>query len=188
MRTIVEQVLDHARFGARNVELELSVCDLGEIVRGEVDALQRRSDQALVRMLLPSTPVWATVDRVRVAQIVSNLLDNAVKYGGRPPEVDVRLGTEGDLATIRVRDNGAGVPPEERDVIFEQFRQGANAQGGGLGVGLWLANQFAELMGGGVALASSMPTEFAVTLPSSAPKERIAGKPLSAEPSPEARG
>jgi CheY-like chemotaxis protein len=120
---------------------------------------------------LPADPVWLEGDPVRLAQIVANLLDNAAKYTEDGGWISVRAHREGARASLSVRDNGIGIPPESVSHMFEMFSRGnpANGRGqGGLGIGLALARRLAEMHGGTLGAVSEGPgrgSEFTLQLP-----------------------
>ncbi|MET8359026.1 HAMP domain-containing sensor histidine kinase [Micromonospora sp. NPDC005171] len=125
---------------------------------------------ALVRLAPDVPPTWH-VERRRIAQILANLLDNAVTHGGGP--VAVRLGRDGDSGVIEVDDDGPGVPVEDREAIFDRFVRGRVAHtrgtGDGTGLGLALVAQHATAHGGHV-MVTDRPGGgacFRVTLPGS---------------------
>ncbi|MEU8421378.1 HAMP domain-containing sensor histidine kinase [Micromonospora sp. NPDC048835] len=125
---------------------------------------------ALVRLAPGVPPTWR-VERRRIAQVLANLLDNAVTYGGSP--VAVRLGADGDSGVIEVDDDGPGVPVEDREAIFDRFVRGRAAHtrgaGDGTGLGLALVAQHAAAHGGQVTVADRPGGGacFRVTLPGS---------------------
>jgi len=106
---------------------------------------------------------------LRLEQVLTNLLDNAVKYGpdGGPVEVVlVRVGS--DTVELSVRDRGLGIPAEKREQLFERFYQAhANGNRGGLGLGLYICRQIVELHGGSIraAFPPDGGTRFVVRLP-----------------------
>ncbi|SCL13511.1 Signal transduction histidine kinase [Micromonospora nigra] len=130
----------------------------------------RNLPESLVVVAPDAPPTWQ-VDRRRVAQVLANLLDNAVRYGAGP--VAVRLADDGGTGVIEVDDEGPGVPVEDREAIFDRFVRGraANYRGGGDGTGLGLAlvAQHAAAHGG-TADVTDRPgggARFRVTLPGS---------------------
>jgi signal transduction histidine kinase len=120
---------------------------------------------------LPKYTVWLQADKTRIAQVVSNLLNNAAKY--TPPGGRITLSACADVGVVRivVSDNGIGIPLDMQSQIFEIFTQvqtdNARPQAG-LGVGLALVKQLVQLHGGSVTVASEGPgkgSTFAVQLP-----------------------
>jgi signal transduction histidine kinase len=114
------------------------------------------------------------VDPLRLEQVVTNLLDNAVKYSPNGGAIKVTLAlrrardTAADWAELSVRDYGLGIPPEQRGQIFERFYQAhGNGHKSGLGLGLYISRQIVELHGGEIC-AEFPPdggTRFVVRLP-----------------------
>jgi len=106
-------------------------------------------------------------DRLRVEQILRNLMSNAVRYGAmQPVEVTVKAGPTADLAVLSVRDRGAGIRPEHLERIFEKFTK-LGRSSDGFGIGLWIVRQLATAMGGMVTVESELGrgSTFTVTLP-----------------------
>ena len=122
-------------------------------------------------MPVADEPIWLHVDSARIAQVITNLLNNSAAY--TPPGGQITLGVErdDDHVVIRVRDNGIGIPPEALPTLFEMFRQVAPSdrpQGGGLGIGLALARRLVEMHGGRIEAHSEgigQGSEFVVRLP-----------------------
>ena len=116
-------------------------------------------------------PFWTTGDRVRIAQVIGNLLTNAAKFTPRGGNVGVSLEREGEMAVLRVRDTGVGIGPELLGKIFEPFAQAQQTLArshGGLGLGLALVKGLVELHGGSIRAASDGPgrgAELTVYLP-----------------------
>src|SRR5690606_29589785 len=119
----------------------------------------------------PGAPVHVMADAARLAQVFSNLLNNAAKY--TPPRGRVRLAvtTEGDCVAVSVRDNGIGLAPEMTGQVFDMFTQVHTAldkSRGGLGVGLAIVRRLVEMHGGAVEARSegeNTGSEFIVQLP-----------------------
>jgi signal transduction histidine kinase len=106
-------------------------------------------------------------DRLRVEQVVSNLIDNAVKFGGGAA-IEVRVSSDANEATLAVTDHGIGITPDDQQRIFERFERAAPARGyGGLGLGLYISRQIVEVMSGRITVTShpQSGTTFTVTLP-----------------------
>jgi signal transduction histidine kinase len=108
-------------------------------------------------------------DKSRVDQVITNLISNAVKYGGgRDVQLDV-LRT-GEMARLTVSDRGAGIPPEDRHRIFGRFERGSTVgHVGGLGLGLWIAKEIVTAHGGSIGVTSTpgLGSTFTVDLPMS---------------------
>ncbi|MEU4555341.1 sensor histidine kinase [Micromonospora violae] len=123
--------------------------------------------------LAPDVPATWQVEQRRIAQVLANLLDNAVTYGGGP--AGVRLDRDGEVGIIEVEDDGPGVPVEDREAIFDRFVRGRAAHtrgaGDGTGLGLALVAQHAAAHGGQVTVADRPGGGacFRVTLPESLP-------------------
>jgi signal transduction histidine kinase len=117
------------------------------------------------------TDVVATADPQHTEQIVTNLLDNAAKYSEEGQPIHVAWELEAGMVALRVRDGGAGIPSEGRDILFSRFGRvpGSRMRAGhvGTGLGLYLSRTFAEAMGGTLDLESTSPTGsvFCLRLP-----------------------
>jgi signal transduction histidine kinase len=111
-------------------------------------------------------PCWAQADPGSVARIVRILVDNAVRASPPSAPVRVSLGNGSATAWLSVADRGPGVPEEEREAIFERFRRGTAAAGGGFGLGLAIGRNLAERMGGTLEVEDGGPgATFTVRLP-----------------------
>ena len=130
-------------------------------------------------MTLTPTPVYLQADPVRLAQVFSNLLNNAAKYTEPGGRIALTAETHGSEAVIRVRDNGLGIPAEAQPRIFEMFSQvdhNLERAQGGLGIGLTLVRRLVEMHGGTVEVkseGSGRGSEFIVRIP--VPKEAELG-------------
>lgn len=170
---LVDDLLDVTRIDHGKIELRKEVLDLRQLLQSAVQDHCGVLEQAGVLLTLdvPSTPVLANCDRIRLAQVVGNLLHNATKFTPRGGRIMIRLALESPLAILEVRDNGSGISPDNLEMIFELFAQeqpsgmGGNA---GLGIGLALARKLVELHGGTVKAASAGPGQgstFCIELP-----------------------
>ncbi|MGQ9849718.1 MAG: ATP-binding protein [Aggregatilineaceae bacterium] len=103
-----------------------------------------------------------------VEEVWANYLSNAIKYGGTPPRIELGATREGDMIRFWVRDNGAGIPPNEREHLFTEFgRTSSRGSGGGHGLGLSIVKRIVEKLGGSVAVenAPGQGSTFSFTLP-----------------------
>ncbi|MFP4138024.1 MAG: ATP-binding protein [Halomonas sp.] len=174
---LVNDVLDYSKLEAGRLELERLPVDMVELV-DEVLALQAPSAQQkgleLVGMVYDDVPAWLEGDPLRLRQLLTNLVGNAVKFTEHG-EVVVRVmveESEGEQVTLRVSvaDTGIGLSAEHQRSLFEAFRQGAPSHSrefGGTGLGLSICRQLLEQMGGDIGVESEpgRGSTFAFTLP-----------------------
>jgi len=100
-------------------------------------------------------PVMLDGDADALRSLVRNLIDNALKYGGTPPQVRVQVERSGDSARLRVDDAGPGIPAAERERVFDRFHRREPGRGSGSGLGLSIVRAVARAHGGSVQLADS---------------------------------
>jgi excisionase family DNA binding protein len=164
---LVEQLLDVSRLEAGRFALEPQRTDLRELVERVAAAAAVRAKQPIV-VYAPET-VRLLVDPLRLDQMLTNLLDNAIKYSAADQQIDVELArrSEGQVE-VAVRDRGQGIPPDKRSGVFERYFQ-AHAEGhrSGMGLGLYISRQVAELHGGAIRVEYPPDggTRFVVRLP-----------------------
>ena len=168
---LVDDLLDVARAAAGKIALHVQTIDLSEVAAGCVGSLRAggRAEALRVSFRAQSAPVSA--DATRLAQIITNMLDNAVKFTPAGGAIDVDVTREGQEAVLRVRDTGVGIEPEMLPRIFELFAQAEQPMDrsvGGLGIGLTLSRRLVEMHGGTITAASEgrgRGAEFIVRLP-----------------------
>jgi two-component system phosphate regulon sensor histidine kinase PhoR len=172
LQRLVENLLDFGRLQAGGAVYRFQPVEPRALVERVVTEFRGQVSPASCHVDVVGTDecgrVLADPDAVGLA--LYNLLDNAVKYGGTEPHVDVSWEREGSRIGLRVRDNGPGVPPEERARIFERFVRGsaaASASVRGTGIGLALVKQIATGHGGDVAVepAPGTGSVFTIWLP-----------------------
>lgn len=168
LERLLEQLLDVSRISAGRLELELEVLDLSEVVCEVVARSREAADKARSSIeLRVDRPIPGLWDRLRLEQLVANLVSNAIKYGaGAPIEVEAR--SSGELALLRVRDRGVGIAQSDQVRLFRRFERAAGQRGTkGAGLGLWIVRQIAEAFGGTVELESELGhgAQFTVRLP-----------------------
>jgi signal transduction histidine kinase len=162
---LVERLLDVSRIGEGKLTLDLELLDLAEVAR-DVASRFSGSDSPEIAIDVPDA-IPGRWDRMRVEQVITNLLSNAVTYGEKRP-ITITARRVQDHAEIVVRDQGIGIAPEAASRIFERFERAVSGrQYGGLGLGLWIARQLVEAMDGSIAVESAVGrgSTFMVNLP-----------------------
>jgi signal transduction histidine kinase/CheY-like chemotaxis protein len=170
---LVGDLLDVSRIRRGKVELRRERSDLGALVKRVVEdfVVPPESETISRTVAVPPEPVVCEVDETRIAQVLDNLLSNAVNFSSGDGSVRVALSVEGPWAEISVRDQGVGIPPELLPRLFQPFTRGDRSHGrapGGLGLGLSVVKGLVELHGGTVTAASDgvgRGTEVTVRLP-----------------------
>jgi signal transduction histidine kinase/CheY-like chemotaxis protein len=170
---LVNDLLDVTRITRNKVQLQKERLVLNEVVRCAVDDNRSSFERARVRLELAPAPrlVPVIADRARIAQVVGNLLQNAVKFTSEGGWTRVSVAAEGGEAVVRVADDGAGMGSETLGQLFQPFVQAdetLDRSRGGLGIGLALVKGLVELHGGTVAAHSDGPgkgSEVVVRLP-----------------------
>jgi signal transduction histidine kinase len=176
LKRLIDDLLDVSRITTGRVQLKRETLNLKDVIEHSVDAARPLIDERKhsLRVELPSEPLWIDGDAVRLTQVFGNLLTNAAKYTSARGTITLTAASEAGpppMATIRVKDSGAGIPENMLERIFELFTQADNEETrtqSGLGIGLALVRALAELHGGTVHAASNGPqkgSEFVVKLP-----------------------
>jgi PAS domain S-box-containing protein len=187
---LVDDLLDLARIEAGEMALRLEPLDLAPVVRECVAMVRPLADAAKVPVSVSfegTASATVLAERSRLRQVLVNLLTNAVKYNRPQGSVEVRLVVRDGLCGVMVRDTGIGMTPMQLAALFQPFnRLGADSRGiEGTGLGLVIAHQLAELMGGrlDVASESGLGSTFTLWLPVTDAPAPAAPQP-SAPPSP----
>ncbi len=175
---LVDDLLDVTRINRGKIELRPERIELAPVVNHVVEAAQAfiRCMDHDVTVALPSQPVYLNADPIRLAQIIGNLLNNACKFTDSRGSISLAVDVEGGggrrpKAVIRIRDNGIGIPAEQRRRIFEMFTQvdtSLERSRDGLGIGLALAKHLVEMHGGTLEAHSEgvgLGSEFVLRLP-----------------------
>lgn len=168
LAALVDGLLDASRLTDGHIRLNLEDFDLADVSREVVErfAIVAKRSGCEVR-LDASAPLWGRWDRLRVEQVLTNLLSNAFKYGAGKP-IDVSIQKLPDAAGMEVRDRGPGIDAESARKIFERFgRSGPISHYGGLGLGLYLSRASVEAHGGTIRFETEpgRGCAFIVTLP-----------------------
>jgi PAS domain S-box-containing protein len=189
MVRLVDDLMEVARVTSGALELQRDRIDLADALKAALE-LSRPAVEAgghALQVCFAPERLIVDGDCVRLAQVFSNLINNAAKYSPTPGLIQVSLGLEGDAAVVRVTDQGIGIAPGDQGRLFTLFGRlrASAAVGDGLGVGLALAKHLVELHGGAISVASAgvgSGSEFAVALPVLASEAAAAprGKDLDA--------
>jgi signal transduction histidine kinase len=172
MARLVDDLLDVTRMTLKRLRLSPEPMDLGQSVAEVVERHRAEIAQAgcEVRLEAPA-PVTGSWDRMRVEQVITNLLTNALKYAPGSA-VELRIEADEGHARVVVRDHGPGIDPDDQARVLRPFeRAGVDPSVGGLGLGLFIVREIAEAHGGVLRLQST-PGEgatFVVELPRTTP-------------------
>ena len=173
---LVDELLEISRISTGRVQLKREQVALGSIVARAIETTQPLMAQArhVLAVSVPSEPVWLHADALRMEQVVVNLLTNAAKYTDQGGQLRLEVQQHGDIAEVRIADNGIGIASELLPRIFDLFAQAERSldrSQGGLGIGLCLVKRLVELHGGSVSAHSTLGqgSEFVVRLPAMQP-------------------
>jgi signal transduction histidine kinase len=179
MRRLVDDLLDVSRIERRGgVSIEPQPMDLAEELREVVARVRREHPARSVSFSAPES-LEIVADRDRIAQVLGNLVDNALKYSPHGGPISLSASREADGVAVAVADAGLGISPEQRELVFERFYQADDDAGRGrstgLGLGLYICRAIVESHGGWIRAAANeaAPSGTVVTF-------RL---PLVAEPS-----
>jgi PAS domain S-box-containing protein len=171
LEALVNTLLDVSRVVAGRLELAPEQLDLAQLARDAVLRFEEAATGSGTELVLRARPAVGRWDRTRLEQVLTNLLQNALRFApGKPVEISV--GERDGRVVLAVRDHGPGIAPESRARIFERFERAAEARSlGGLGLGLWITRQIVEAHGGSISVESAggAGAVFTVTLPREAP-------------------
>ena len=173
MVRLVDDLLDLNRITHDRLELRRSEVELSSVIQQAVEVARPLIDAAGHELTidLPDEPVYLNADRTRLAQVFGNLLNNSSKYTKAPGAILLSAKRIDDEVVVKVKDNGAGIPADKLESIFDMFMQldrTSERSQGGLGIGLTLVKRLVEMHGGSIESRSGgegMGSEFVVRLP-----------------------
>jgi signal transduction histidine kinase len=173
---LIEDLVDVSRIVAGRLQLTVERMALAEVVQAALEALRPAADEAGIALeTRMDSSVSVMGDRIRLQQVVSNLAGNAIKFTPGGGRVEVRLAGVDSHAVLEVEDSGRGIAADALERVFHPFLQvdpGASRPGGGLGLGLTIVREIAQLHGGHVQAASDgegRGATFTVRLPLASP-------------------
>jgi signal transduction histidine kinase len=167
---MLNTLMDITEAEAGMMRLQREPADLCQLAREVAELYEYVAEEKKIAVVLdlPPAPVNASVDRLRMRQVLANLLDNAIKYTTEGGRVTISLRDEPNQAVVIFRDSGIGIPAEEQDKIWARLYRGDKSRSQrGLGLGLSLVKAVVEAHGGETTVASegNQGSEFTVRLP-----------------------
>ena len=185
MVRLVDDLLDASRITHGKIELRKERVDIANVIDAAVEATRPLIEGAglAIDVVHTDSPTYVNGDATRLAQVFSNLLNNAVKYTERPGKIAIRVERRDGRARVEVADTGIGIAADALPHVFDMFVQADAAAGrarSGLGIGLTLARRLAEMHGGRVTAESAgvgKGSTFCVSLPLSEDKADASSRP-----------
>lgn len=189
---ILDDMMDVSRIARGKMTLVRAEVDLAEVIERAIETSRPpiEAGNHEIATVLPGEPIVVHGDVIRLAQLVSNLLNNSARYSPRGSHITVTARREGKCAVVSVKDTGRGIEPQNMERIFSMFIQGrttSTQSGDGLGIGLALARNIAQLHGGTLHAFSegtNRGSEFTLELPltEGSDNAQLAGSAESAVP------
>ena len=178
LATLIDNLLDVSRVTSGRFTLDLAEADMCEVVRDvaarHIEDLSNAGSKLQLNLPAHARGFW---DRSRLDQVITNLLTNAIKYGGGK-DIEISIEVKQGRTLVSVRDHGIGVPPEKRANIFERFERAVSTRDyAGLGLGLFIARQILEAHGGTIHVQSDVGVGscFVIDIPTSAAVDAVLG-------------
>jgi PAS domain S-box-containing protein len=173
MTRLVDDLLDVSRISRGKIDLQKQRTLLSPILTNAVEASRPlvEANKHELTLTLPPEPIYVEADTARLAQVFSNLLNNAAKFTEQGGRIWLSAQRQGSDVVVTVKDNGTGIPADKLPTLFRMFSQGEGSLGrsqGGLGIGLHLVKRLVEMHGGSVTARSEGPgkgSEFVVRVP-----------------------
>lgn len=173
MVRLVDDLLEVSRVTSGKIHLQASAIDLADVVKHAIETSEPniRAGRHRLTTHVPDAPLPVNGDMTRLAQVISNLLNNAARYTPSAGEITLRVTSDDRFAYVSVKDNGIGIPASMQERVFELFAQvdrESKQSECGLGIGLALVKRIMELHDGTVTLASegeNEGTEFTIAVP-----------------------
>jgi PAS domain S-box-containing protein len=170
---LVDDLIDVSRITRNKIELRQERVELASVIYQSLETCRPLAESARheVTVTLPPHPIYLHADPVRLAQVFSNILNNACKFTETGGKIGLTAERQGSDVVVRVKDNGPGIPPDKLGSVFELFAQidrTLERSQGGLGIGLTLVKRLVEMHHGVVTAHSEGPgkgSEFVVRLP-----------------------
>jgi signal transduction histidine kinase len=153
LHALTRDVLDTSTMESGGLAYTFAATELRDEVSSAVLATQDVLPDRIIRLTLPDAPVWVNCDRERITQVLTNLLDNAVKSAPGSP-IDVSVAMDGGQALVAVTDDGPGMSEAELARVFDKFVRGRTSTPAGTGLGLYICKQVVTAHGGDIVATS----------------------------------
>lgn len=189
MLRMVDNLLDVSRIDAGQLDLQIQCVNLLNLVTQVLDQQRPAAGSRILRLQHDVDELFVECDPMRIRQVLTNLINNAIKYSPPESEITVSLrllaadadeagGLNGPGVMVRVTDQGVGIPPEQQARLFQRFYRTSTSRGRaeGLGLGLYLSRQFVQMHGGRIWVESvaNAGSSFIFTLPLRQDRESLA--------------
>jgi two-component system sensor histidine kinase VicK len=176
LNRMVQDLVDFTRLEARQLPLHRRRLDLAELVKEATERIAMQEPERPIQLDVRGAPAWVDVDPDRIAQVMDNLLTNAVKYGDRGTRIRVEVVAGADRVSVAVTNQGPGIAAEHMPYLFGRFRRACDAQrrgAKGIGLGLYITRELIEAHQGQI-VAESVPGELTTFRFTLAPAPRSA--------------
>lgn len=156
LNEMIVELLDVSQLRGGNLMFNETTYDLGEVVKKAINAIKPTLGSSHRILVNKTTTAEIKGDPLRIGQVVTNLISNAVKYSPEGGIIKVTIEDQGDSVRVSIKDNGIGIPKEKQKDIFERFYRVSEAarNSSGWGIGLYIAKEFVERQGGRIGLKS----------------------------------
>lgn len=178
MLRMVDNLLDVSRIDAGQLDLQIQRVNLVPLLSQVIDQQRPAAGNRELNVITPADELWVAGDSLRIRQILTNLIGNAIKYSPADGLISVRMeriersdeiapGVSGPAALICIHDSGNGMSSEQQVRLFQRYYRVRNHRAEGLGLGLYLSRQFVQMHGGQIWVESQegSGSMFAFTLP-----------------------
>jgi signal transduction histidine kinase len=173
LNKIIDDLLEAGRIDGETLQLPRTRIDLRAALQEAAERARPLADLvgAKIELEIPPDPLEVEANAEQVGRILDNLINNGFAYSTRPPLLSMSASSNGDVAVVRVADNGVGIPQAQRERVFEPFLRNRDPRFdnvAGTGLGLYISRQLARAQGGGLAIESSeleQGTTFTLVLP-----------------------
>jgi PAS domain S-box-containing protein len=167
---LVGNLLYASRIQANGLQMDITSLDLEHLIRSVLRRLQAKAPDVSITLSIPERLPIVMADRDRIEEVLQNLLDNAIKYSPRHPEISVSCFSTGEEVIVSIRDSGMGISVREQEQIFERFQRVGDPSSRttqGAGLGLYIARAIIEAHGGRIWVESALRegSTFSFSLP-----------------------